>query len=425
MKDKLTIKSLAGLLLVLGICFLARVGFQWISLNILRFRTNYFSSVNIYGYGDIAENLAQGKGFSFGNYPTAARPPLYPVVLGLLYKTFGIRRGLGLLFQAVCDTLSCLLIFLMAERLFGSYRSALLAAFLWAVYPPGIAITHRLYPENLFILQFCFFLYSLIKVKNEPSDINWAWWGTQLGLLFLCLSPFFLFPLVFIVYVAFRRSEGIRGFLRAAGLLTCFWALAISPWVGRNYLESGYLISGNTNAGFRLYKAQSFRFRGELRKSLMNWYREFMMLDCTAVIKRLPGPKGIREEYERDQVYQRFFFRAVKKNPARFLKGGLRNWLSFYLDLDYGWKIRSWKSFFLIFSHLSLLILSVVSLGRHRVGKRLKGTPFWLILGYFNLIALLGKPDWREYLANVPLLILLAVPSLVQLTGFLPADDEI
>src|ERR1700721_3181922 len=77
--------------------------------------------------GRVARSIAQGQGFSSpygGNTgPTAWEPPLYPYLMGGVFKVFGIYTRASawvlLTVNSFFATLTCIPIFLIARRTFG------------------------------------------------------------------------------------------------------------------------------------------------------------------------------------------------------------------------------------------------------------------------------------------------------------------
>jgi len=92
--------------------------------------------------GRIARSIAQGQGFSNpygGNTgPTAWEPPPYPYLMGGVFKIFGIytiaSAWVLLIFNSLLSALTCIPVYLIAERSFGA-RVALWSARVWALLP--------------------------------------------------------------------------------------------------------------------------------------------------------------------------------------------------------------------------------------------------------------------------------------------------
>src|SRR5512140_1785233 len=92
-------------------------------------------------YDSIAWNVAQGHGYSTGSTPaerrpTAVRGPGYVLPLAASYAVFGRDPAPPLYAQALLDTLTAWCVALLAWHWFRRGRVAVLAAALYAFYPP-------------------------------------------------------------------------------------------------------------------------------------------------------------------------------------------------------------------------------------------------------------------------------------------------
>src|SRR5450432_3398239 len=93
--------------------------------------------------GRIGRSIASGHGFAnpFNDTtgPTAWEPPLYPFLIGGVFRLFGIYSHASafilLSINSVFSALTCIPVFLISRRCF-SERVAVWSAWLWAVLPP-------------------------------------------------------------------------------------------------------------------------------------------------------------------------------------------------------------------------------------------------------------------------------------------------
>jgi len=115
--------------------------------------------LDAWGWGDEpdyhrhASDIAVGRGFLTPNgEPTAARPPLYPIVLAGVYRVFGPSHAAGRIFQMVLGAGVVLLTYLVAKKLFSSDVGLVAAAFV-AANPSLIYLSALLMTENLAILK--------------------------------------------------------------------------------------------------------------------------------------------------------------------------------------------------------------------------------------------------------------------------------
>ena len=121
-------------------------------------------------YETLAWNLAHGNGYNLGGAqglfahyikerltkPTARRMPMYPIMIAAIYFTVGRHYKAIFLAQAFIDTLTCLIIFFLTDRIFKSKKAGLIATILYVTYIPFLETNHVLMSETLYI----FFLYA-------------------------------------------------------------------------------------------------------------------------------------------------------------------------------------------------------------------------------------------------------------------------
>jgi 4-amino-4-deoxy-L-arabinose transferase-like glycosyltransferase len=194
--------------------------------------------------------IADGKGFIQPQLelagvirPTAAHPPLYPVVLAGLAK-IGladqlVQRLTGTLFGS--GTL--IAIGLLGRRVAGE-RAALIAVALGAAYPLLITADGALMSESLYGLLVALSLLTAYKLMDEP---NWRWaalLGVLGGLAALTRGEaFVLYALLLLPLL--RRPGGLRCIAVALVALV----VVLTPWTMRNWFTFDRLVLVSTNAG--------------------------------------------------------------------------------------------------------------------------------------------------------------------------------
>jgi len=216
--------------------------------------------------GWIARALATGHGFSSPYWPwsgpTAMQPPLYPFLVSLVFRVFGVytltSAFVVLSINSLLSSLTCIPVYFSANYSLGS-RGARIAAWVWALYPFAIYFSAgRVWEYSLtgllFTTSFCI-AQRIHKTANPPA---WIGWGALAGLTAMS-NPSTLGTLPFLALVAawqLRKTTRSRASNRWAlnFVLTGLAAVAVlTPWTVRNYRALGILCPVRDNFWLELY----------------------------------------------------------------------------------------------------------------------------------------------------------------------------
>ena len=193
--------------------------------------------------GRVARSIALGQGFSNpyeGNTgPTAWEPPLYPYLMGGVFKVFGIYSRASawvlLTINSLFATLTCIPIYLVAQRTFGE-RIAYWSAITWGLCPyVWYWSVHWIWDTTFtpFILA-CIVLLAM-KLREWPGWQGWALFGALYGIGALAnptMLAFLPFCGLWIWLQRYRKSLPSLGGVLIASLV---FFMALTPWVIRNY----------------------------------------------------------------------------------------------------------------------------------------------------------------------------------------------
>jgi 4-amino-4-deoxy-L-arabinose transferase-like glycosyltransferase len=211
--------------------------------------------------GWIARALASGHGFSSPYYPwsgpTAIMAPLYPGLLSLVFRLFGIYSLTSafviLTINSIFSTLTCIPVYFSAKYSLG-LRGAKIAAWVWALYPFAIYFSaSRVWEYALTGLLFttCFCIAQRIHQSAKP--LAWIGFGALYGITahsnasVMATLPFLL---GFALYQSHR--EGKRWVLNGALTLLTFF-LVLTPWTVRNYRAFGMIVPIRDNIWLEIY----------------------------------------------------------------------------------------------------------------------------------------------------------------------------
>jgi 4-amino-4-deoxy-L-arabinose transferase-like glycosyltransferase len=215
--------------------------------------------------GWIARALASGHGFSSPYWPwsgpTAMQPPLYPALLSIVFRLFGIytlTSGFVILsINSLLSSLICIPVYFGARYSLG-IRAAKTAAWAWAFYPFAIYFSaHRVWEYSLTGLLFttCFCIAQ--RIHRETNPLAWLGWGALCGLTALS-NPSTLSTLPFLLALALWQVRRSGGRWLVNGALTLLATLAVlTPWTVRNYRALGILCPVRDNFWLEVYDDNS------------------------------------------------------------------------------------------------------------------------------------------------------------------------
>lgn len=211
--------------------------------------------------GNIAYSLALGKGFSAvfrtETGPTAWLAPVYPMMVGAMFRIFGIFTaraffacaGLNILFSSA----ACVPIFLAGKRI-GGMGVASGAAWLWALFPNAIMMPFEwIWDTSLSAFLAATLLWATLEIAESERLTEWCGYGVLWGLA-LMTNPALGGLLPFLLGWAAYRSRGDcklrwkRPALAAGMALVC-----CVPWTIRNYAAFHRFIPLRSNLPFELW----------------------------------------------------------------------------------------------------------------------------------------------------------------------------
>ena len=192
--------------------------------------------------GRVGRSIALGQGFASpyeGNTgPTAWEPPLYPLLIGGVFKVFGVYTPASawvlLSINSLFATLTCIPIFLIARRVFTA-SIAVWSAFAWALCPYVWYWSVRWIWDTTFtpLVLTCLFLLAL-ELQDWPGWKGWVIFGALYGVGALgnpTMLAFLPFCGLWIWRQRYRRGLPSFGGVVVASVV---FFLALTPWVMRN-----------------------------------------------------------------------------------------------------------------------------------------------------------------------------------------------
>lgn len=190
----------------------------------------------------LATSVARGDGLSIRFpydvvHPTAFRPPLYPLLLGGVFRVTGPSLGVAQAVNVALGAVVVVLVAVLAAR-FAGRRGGLAAGALAACYPPLLANDGPPLTEPLALVVLLTMLLALL-------DSRWVVAGAFAGLLVLARPSAQLIVVVLAVWVLVTADR------KRAAVFVASATLVVAPWLVRNAVVLGAPVVVTSN-GFNL-----------------------------------------------------------------------------------------------------------------------------------------------------------------------------
>ncbi|MFX0203082.1 MAG: glycosyltransferase family 39 protein [Candidatus Hodarchaeota archaeon] len=300
----------------------------------------------------IAANLVDGKGYAIdlsmrnymyfhgqqipvieGTRPTALKPPIYPLMVALIFLLFGFKNFFALfLFQAIVSALTCGTVFLHLNKY--SRNMAIIGSLGLALYPPFVyhSVTAT---ENTTLLLFliALFFFYLTRIPRNNSLRNWIITGVVgaiLALTEVAAIPFILASLFYLALFTITRNP--HTFKNVTASIACFMVV-ISPWILRNYI---------TFNEFMLFKS------GSAQSMLRGLYEAGTgIIIPEETFQRLEMEGRDKNEVQEDNAIKKILIPLIYRNLDTFITVNIpRNFMYFWWQTKKYQKDRSLRYLF-------------------------------------------------------------------------------
>jgi tetratricopeptide (TPR) repeat protein len=282
-------------------------------------------------------------GFLNGTWPDGkvfSWPPLYPLFLGLLYKTIGQNAAIVKMLQSVLGSVSCVLVYFIARIIFSGRFVPIAAAIICCLCGTLVYFDCQLLSGSLDVLLELLIIFSLLCASRHRRLIWWSAAGLFVGLSAINRGAMLLFlPLIlFWMYMVRRYRWGIDRefpgpvFWKAAVALLLPAVLVISPVVLHNVRYDNVLADNKPGSiSFKRFVATGFFpiaynlginfYLGnhwELRKiNNINHPEHFIYFHR---INDEPAEKGIEGAFAQSRFLVRQTLKHILEKPADFIK---------------------------------------------------------------------------------------------------------
>jgi len=337
-----------------------------------------------YGWemGRIGESIALGHGFGnpYGGLtgPTAWEPPLYPYLIGAVFKTFGIYSDGSawclLSLNSLFTALTSIPIFLIARKTMGE-RVALWSAWAWALLPYAMYWSlHWIWDASLTPLVLSFIFWITLELEDWPGLKGWSTFGLLWGLASLANASILSFlPFSGLWAWHRRRKRGLPS-LGGVSVASLLFFLMLSPWLIRNYLTFSKFAFIRDDFGYELRLGNGPGADGRL----MAYLQPNLNILEFETYSRLGEPA-----YE--ARCRQLAFAWIGEHRWRFLTISLKRFFYYWDNTVKATNSTAWVDF-RNSAFLASSVLAIWGLGR-ALRKRKPGAWlfFWLVVAYPTL----------------------------------------
>jgi 4-amino-4-deoxy-L-arabinose transferase-like glycosyltransferase len=175
------------------------------------------------------------------------RGPSYVLFVALLYRLAGHGPLVPLVAQAVLDSISCLVVFLITRRVFGRVGIAFTAAAIYALYPPIIQQSGWLLSEVFvnFLILGAVAMFLKYTATGRPRALILS----ALAVGVCALTKPHMAPLPVVFAIAALPQAGWRRAGRDLAIQLTLVALVLSPWIVRNAVVLHSFVPGVSLGG--------------------------------------------------------------------------------------------------------------------------------------------------------------------------------
>jgi 4-amino-4-deoxy-L-arabinose transferase-like glycosyltransferase len=334
--------------------------------------------------GRIARALATGYGFAdpFRGHtgPTAWVGPLFPLLLGGVFKVFGIFSPLSawviLVLNSLFSALTTLTIWEIAARCFNQ-DVARWSAWIWALYPAALQYAVRwIWDTSLTTFLFSLALVIALRLRTGRKTQDWAVFGVIWGLTGLSNAALLIFlPVCGLWALApnWKRDSG------KAVIATVLFLACLLPWIVRNWMAFHQFVPTRGNFGAELYLGNGPGATG----LLMEYNHPIQAPDQLLLYARMG-------EISYAKMRGAEAMAVMRAEPGIFIRNTLRRVFFFWAGVPHPESATPWveygRSFNFVFASVCGLMGLVLAIYRRVPASWLFATAFLLIpLVYYGV----------------------------------------
>ncbi len=241
-KDIMGISVIFVLALTLRIIYLLQV----------KVNPHFFSPTMDPLYHDVwAQNIAHGNWLGGKVF---FRAPFYAYFLAAVYKIFGHDYIIPRLIQHLVGSLSCVLVYRIAQRLFDR-KTAIVSGILAACYGMFWYYEAELLLDSFLIFFDLLLILFLLRAKENPRLSRWLIGGVILGFSAITRpNILFLVPFIWVwIYMIFKKIKSLKEIMVYSIVFLLGGILIIAPVTLRNLIVGKDLVLIASQGGINFY----------------------------------------------------------------------------------------------------------------------------------------------------------------------------
>ena len=284
--------------------------------------------------GNVASALAQGQGFCClfrqPTGPTAWLSPVCPLLIAGIFKLFGTFTlasfYASVLLNCLFSSLACLPVFAIGRRV-GGQTTAVVSAWLWAVFPSGVILPFEwIWDTSLSAFLAAALLWATLELEDSPGLRDFGLYGLLWGLSLLtnpALGVLLPFLLGWLLYCHRANLSGIA----KPALLCCAAIIFVClPWSTRNYLRFGRFVPLRSNFVYEFWSGNNEIF--DERSHEVNRISRY---EQTRLYARLGENAFLDDKWQKARNF-------VRTHPSLYAQLFARRVLSTWLGSESPWR---------------------------------------------------------------------------------------
>jgi len=363
---------------------------------------------DLFEMANIGRSLALGHGFAapyaIDTGPSALTPPIYPWVVSLAFRTFGVfSEGAGfaiVVFNSIFSALTCWTVYRIARRVFNDTVAAW-SGWLWALSPWALYYSVGWVWEtslSAFLLSLLFML--TLDMDGDARFASWFRYGLVWGVAALTNTALLAWLPFSGCWLAYRLNRSGKRFLVPVLLSAVVFWITLTPWLVRNYQVFGQFVLIRDNFGNELRSGNNPLAEGWKVGS----YDAFRNPALARITRQIGEPAVSAEQGKEARAW-------IAENPGTFASLSLRRFYYFWAGLPRTWtgqpippEKQLKNLFYLAFSLISFAGL-VLALKRRVPGAFL----FVTVMVFYPLTYYISVPETRYRHAIEPVMLILIV----------------